>query len=100
MSGNSENILLDLNYPSFQDALFSLDVPELKKVLKALKKIKSMSWEILFKDKGLHWEEVKTSSGVYSLRLSQSYRAIVMRDEKFMRMMALHLDHDGAYGKK
>jgi hypothetical protein len=36
----------------------------------------------------------------YTIRLSQPYRAVVTRDAGWMRFAALHLDHDGAYGKQ
>ncbi len=34
MSGNDAKVLVDLNAPTFQDDLFDLDVPDLKKVFK------------------------------------------------------------------
>lgn len=59
MSGNESSILLDLNYPPFQELLFDLDVSDLKKVQKTLKKVMSLSWNELFKDNGIKWEAVK-----------------------------------------
>ena len=50
MSGNDDKVLLDLNYPAFQSELFSLDTPELKKIIKTLKKISRMCWNDVFKD--------------------------------------------------
>ena len=100
MSGNDAKVLLDLNYPEFQTELFDVDISELKKVIKTFKKIKAMSWNEVFKDHGLKWEEPKSSPGKYTIRLSQSYRAVVLREGSWMRFQTLHLDHDGAYGKK
>lgn len=100
MSGNDAKVLLDLNSPSFLDDLFDLDASELKKVLKTLKKVRSLTWNELFRDRGLHWEEVRSMPGKYTIRLSQSYRAVVVREGRWMRFAALHQDHDGAYGKK
>jgi hypothetical protein len=72
MSGNDERILLDLNYPDFQDELFALDSSEFKKVGKTLLKLKRMTWNELFRDKGLHWEELKSVPGKFSSnRLTQ-----------------------------
>ena len=100
MSGNDEKVLLDLNYPEFQTELFDLDISELKKVIKTFKKISTMSWNEVFKDHGLKWEALKSYQDKYTIRLSQSYRAVVTRDGSWMRFQTLHLDHDGAYGKK
>ena len=100
MSGNDERVLLDLNFPSFQSELFGLDVSEAKKVFKTFKKLTSMTWNEVFRDHGLKWEEVKSVAGKFTVRLSQSCRAVVTRDGRFMRFQALHQDHDGAYGKK
>ena len=100
MSGNNTKVLLDLNYPEFQSELFDLDISEVKKVFKTLKKVKAMTWNEVFRDSGLKWEEPKSSPGKYTIRLSQSYRAVVVREGSWMRFQTLHPDHDGAYGKK
>ncbi|MFA5598593.1 MAG: hypothetical protein WCY47_09420 [Pusillimonas sp.] len=100
MSGNDSKIVLDLNFPDFQLDLFDLDVPELKKVFKTLKKLKGLTWNEVFRDRGLHWEEVKSLPGHYTIRLSQSYRAVALRQGAAIRFISLHQDHDGAYGKK
>lgn len=98
--GNDAKVLLDLNFPGFQAELFELDVSEIKKIFKTLKKLRGLTWSQVFHDKGLHWEELKSQSGKYSIRLSQSYRALVVREGVWMRFAALHPDHDGAYGRK
>ena len=100
MSGNAAKVILDMNFPAFQDELFELDAAEFKKICKTLKKLKSLAWNELFKDSGLNWEQLKSAPGKYSVRLSLSYRAVVRREGPFMRFQSLHLDHDGAYGKK
>ena len=100
MTGNDAKVLLDMNFPAFQDELFDLDASEFKKVCKTLKKLKSLGWNELFKDAGLNWEQLKSTEGKYSIRLSQSYRAVVRREGSFLRFQSLHLDHDGAYRKK
>ena len=86
MSGNGAKVLVDLNAPTFQDDLFDLNVPDLKKVFKTLKKIRKMVWHDVFVDKGLHWEEMISMTGKYSIRLSSSYRAVVTREGSWMRL--------------
>ena len=100
MKGNDVRVVLDLNYPDFQAELFELDPAELRKVFKTLKKLRALTWQDTFRDKGLHWEELKSRPGKYTVRLSQSYRAFVIRDGAAMRFLMLHPDHDSAYGKK
>lgn len=100
MSGNDGKVLLDLNYPAFQAELFGLDAAEARKVFKTLKKLRAMTWNEVFRDHGLKWEEPKGAPGKYTIRLSQSYRAVVIREGGWIRFQALHQDHDGAYGKK
>jgi len=98
--GNNEKVLLDLNYPEFQSTLFDLDINELKKIIKTFKKLRSETWNEVFRDQGLKWEAIKSMPGKFSIRLSQSCRAVVVRDRNWMRFQILNQDHDGAYGKK
>lgn len=100
MGANDTTILLDLNYPEFQSELFDLDVSEVKKVFKTLRKLRNMTWNEVFQDHGLKWEAIKSMPGKFTIRLSQSYRAVVLREGPFMRFMVLNKDHDAAYGKK
>jgi hypothetical protein len=100
VSGNLAKILLDLNDPHFQSELFALDASEIRRVFKTLQKISGLTWNDIFKDHGLKWEAIKSLTGQYTIRLSQSYRAVAAREGAFMRLQSLHLDHDGAYGKK
>jgi hypothetical protein len=100
VSGDDDKVLLDLNYPAFQSELFELDAPELKKIIKIFKKLWGMSWNDVFKDRGLKWEAPKSTPGKFTIRRSQSYRAIVVRADCWMRFQTLHQDHDGTYGKK
>lgn len=95
-------IKIDLNNPVFQKDLFSLEKNEILALIKTLKKIRQLSWERLYQDKGLHWEAIlskKPSSGdrIYSFRFSQKYRATALRDGDFLRLLTLHVDHDSAY---
>jgi hypothetical protein len=100
MSGNNEKVQLDLNSPQFQSDFFDLDPSEIKKLTKTFKKLRGMTWSDVFRDHGLRWEELKTVTGQFSIRLSQSYRAVLYREGGWMRLVSLHPDHDAAYGKK
>jgi hypothetical protein len=100
VSGNDEKVLLDLNFPEFQAEIFDLDASEVKKLFKTFRKLRGMTWNEVFRDHGLKWEELRSVPGKYTIRLSQSYRSVVIRDGRWMRFEALHLDHDRAYGRK
>ena len=97
---NDDKVLLDLNVPSFQKKLFELDAGEVKKVFKTLQKLQMLTWSEVFRDHGLKWEQIKNEPGTFTIRLSKSYRAVVERESSYMLFQTLHLDHDGAYGKK
>ena len=93
-------VRLDLNFEEFQRHLFDLDQGELRQVFKAFRKLAAMDWNSVYRDNGLNWEAIKSSKGHYSIRLSQQCRAVVARQRDFLCFLALHRDHDGAYGKK
>jgi len=65
-----------------------------------------MTWDQVYRDGGLKWEKIRSIappegvSAVYSLRLSQSRRAIAYRDGNLMKLMSIPPDHDATYGKK
>ena len=96
----SDRILIDLNLPALQDDLFNLEAGEYRQVAKVLKKIRTMTWDEVYRDHGLKWEAVKGTPGAYTIRLSRNSRALVARNGDVMRFLAIHADHDGAYGKK
>jgi hypothetical protein len=95
-------ILLDLNNPVFQEDWLSLERQEAVAVLAALRKIKQLEWEQLYRDKGLRWEAILSRQGpggarIYSLRVTQQVRAVAYRDGEFLRFLSIHADHDSAY---
>jgi hypothetical protein len=102
----ANNVLLDLNNPVFQQSLFALQKSTQLDVIRSLKKISQMTWPMIQQDKGLRWEKISSIeppegiSCVYSIRISQSTRAIVYREGDFMRFLAVFADHDAAYGQK
>ena len=98
------SIKIDLNNTEFQKDLFNLEKQELSALVKALKKIHKLSWTELYSDQGLKWQAIsskQTKSGqrIYTFRFSQKYRASALREDDFLRLLALHTDHDSAYKK-
>ena len=103
---SSERVLLDLNNPTFQEGLFAMQKHERHAAVETLKKIRLLTWGQVYRDHGLKWEKVISVSppsgfdALYSLRLTQSRRALAVREGPFMRMLTVAPDHDAAYGKK
>lgn len=99
-------VLLDLNNPTFQDHLFSLQKVERHAALDALKKIRQMTWAQVYRDNGLKWEKIASVTpppgidAVYSLRITHARRATALRDGLHMRLLTVAPDHDSTYGKK
>jgi hypothetical protein len=92
----------DLNNPEFQRQLFSLQSDQTLAVISALKKISQLTWEQVYKDKGLRWEAIesrtrKNGTRLYSFRITQKFRALAHREGEWMRCVSLHPDHDSAY---
>lgn len=95
-------IKIDLNNSVFQSDLFQLEKNEQVALIKTLKKIRQLTWVELYTDHGLKWEAIlskQTNSGerIYTFRFSKKYRATALRQEDFLRILALHVDHDSAY---
>ena len=98
----ADKILLDLNSPGFLDVLFELDATELTRVMKSLKRTRTMDWATFIKHPGSKWEQIEhvldpNKKPAHSFRLSQKYRALAWRDGNYLRVLSLHLDHDSAY---
>jgi hypothetical protein len=99
-------VRLDLNTPVFQRDLFGLQKPERRAALDTLDKLRQLTWNQAYRDKGLKWEKIVSikppagTDALYSLRLTQARRAVAYRDGDFIRLLAIPPDHDAAYGKK
>ncbi|HIL34335.1 MAG TPA: hypothetical protein EYG28_02875 [Nitrospiria bacterium] len=98
----SDKVLLDLNAPTFQEDLLRLRKEDVLRVLGTLRKIRQITWMEVYKDKGLRWERVQSKKGplgerLYTIRISDGFRALVYRQEDFLRFLSLHPDHDSAY---
>lgn len=96
----SRTILLDLNNPEFLADFFRLETDDLRQTVKTFEKLSRMTWDQAYRDHGIKWEAVKNDPGTYSLRISRKCRALVLREGDYARFLAIHPDHDGAYGKK
>ena len=83
---NRNRVLLDLNNAVFQENWLGLDKVERNRVTDTLKKLKQQTWEQVYT--------------LYSLRITQSRRAIAYRQGDFMCFLSIAPDHDAAYGKK
>ena len=99
-----KEIKIDMNNPDFQGDFFDLEKTEQAALIKTLKKIRQLNWPALYSDKGLKWETIlskQTKSGerIYSFRFSKKYRATALRQDNFLRLLTLHVDHDSAYEK-
>ena len=97
---------LDLNNPVFQRDLFSLQKAERHAALDTLAKLRQLTWQQIFRDKGLRWEKIVSVrpppgiAALYSLRITKARRAVAYRDGEFIRLLSIPPDHDATYGKK
>jgi hypothetical protein len=95
-------VRLDLNSPEFQDVLFGLEPDDLKQVVSALRRLRELDWNLLYRHTGFRWEaleHLKVAGGrkVYSIRLSRRVRAVGFREGNLLRLISLHPDHDSTY---
>ena len=93
---------IDLNFPPFQQDLFSIDKTQLTAFVKSVKIINKMDLRQVQQSSGLNLEKIKnlkTSNGktLYSIRMSKSFRAVICIEDDFIRFISLHPDHDSAY---
>mgnify|MGYP000424470845 FL=1 len=93
---------IDLNFPPFQQDLFSLDKTKLSIFVQSVKKINKMDLRQVQQSSGLNLEKIKnikTPNGktLYSIRMSKSFRAVICIEDDFIRFISLHPDHDTAY---
>lgn len=99
-------VRLDLNNPVFQRDLLELQKLERHGVLDTLARLRQLTWQQVYRDKGLRWEKITSVEpppgieALYSLRVTRACRAIAFRDGDFIRLLSIPPDHDAAYGKK
>jgi hypothetical protein len=95
-------IQLDLNNPRFQTDFFKLEKHEAYAMMKTFRKLSQLEWDDIYRDSGLNWEAIQSRTGddgerIFSIRITQKFRAVVQRDKNTMRFLELHPDHDSAY---
>ena len=93
---------IDLNFPPFQQDLFSLDKTKLSIFVQSVRKINKMDLRQVQQSSGLNLEKIKnikTPNGktLYSIRMSKSFRAVICIEDDFIRFISLHPDHESAY---
>ena len=99
-------VRLDLHNPVFQENLLALQIAERLAALDTLCRLRQMTWNQVYRDKGVHWDKmlsVRPPAGVdaiYSLRITQSRRATAYRDGDFVRLLTVATDHDSTCGRK
>jgi hypothetical protein len=97
---------IDLNSPSFQSTWNDLEQIEQEKAIATFEKLTQLTWNQVYKDKGLRWEKIHSIQApqgidaLYSFRGSKSIRGIGFRQNHFLRVLLIEPDHDAAYGKK
>lgn len=95
-------VKIDMNGAEFQRDLFNLEKNEQIALMKTLRKISQLTWAELYSDPGLKWEAItskktKSNERIYSFRFSQKYRGTALRRAEFLVLLALYVNHDGAY---
>ncbi len=95
-------IQIDLNNPRFQTDYFKLEKNEAFAMFKTFRKLAQLEWDDIYRDSGLHWEAIQSRTGddgerIFSIRITQKFRAVVQREKNIMRFLELHPDHDSAY---
>ena len=58
MASSALKVRLDLNNPTFQKELFSLQKAERQAALNTLEKLHRLSWDQVYNDVGLRWEKI------------------------------------------
>ena len=110
MAATNSAVLLDLNNPQFLESLFALEKIDKIQLFKQLEKISKLTWADVQRDQGLKWERIyptplslqrylidEKQRALYSIRLTQNKRAVVLRDGDYMRFLALPKDHGSTY---
>ena len=109
-STHHDHVAVDTSWPEFRNELFAItDRDEFDAVLDTIDKVQKMTWDDVLKTstkdlrgkRGLNWEPISGQEvggkQVCSIRVTQRFRARVIRDGRFMRFISLHPDYDSAY---
>jgi hypothetical protein len=107
-ASNERKVAVDLNNPEFLDNWFSLgDKNESSRVLNTIEKVSQLTWSQVYRDAGLKWERITHPpvplpagiDAIYPIRITQARRAVVFRQQDFMRFLLIAEDHDATYPK-
>ena len=98
----SDGVQIDLNSPDFQADVFTLEAEQLIALFATLHKITRMTWDQVYRDKGLRWEAIHSRTSIsgerpYSIRITRKFRAVARREGEYLRLLTLNPDHDSAY---
>jgi hypothetical protein len=111
-STQHNNVLVDAGYHRFIKALANLEDNDQEAILDTIDKIQRMTWDDVYKTssktpgqkRGVNYEptDQRTASGrkIATIRASGKIRIRVCRDERWMRFISIHVDHDSAYKEK
>ncbi len=61
-------VFIDMNHPGFQEQLFNLEKVEQRALLNTLRKMKQLTWDSLYLDKGIRWELITSNLHSRDLR--------------------------------
>lgn len=111
-STQNEFVAVDVGFEGFKEDFKKLTSEEQSEFFDTLNKIQKMTWQQIWdtstktpgQKRGLNYEKIEgqlTPSGeqVCSIRITQKFRARVVRADRWMRFISLHPDHDSAYKK-
>ena len=84
---------IDLNFPPFQNDLFSSNKNELAAFIRTARKLVKMDLAQIQKSSGLNLEKIgvmKSPAGktLYSIRVTRSFRAVLTIDSNYLRFVS------------
>ena len=99
---NDVKVRIDMDDAEFQRGLFALEKDDAASVLETLRKLNRMTWQQLYVDKGMHWEQIHGEvapdrTNRHTFRITRAFRAVAVREGDWLRILSLHPDHDSAY---
>ena len=110
LSTQNNYIAIDVGAPTLKSDFKGLTSQEQFQFLDAITQIQQMTWQQLWdtstknpkNKRGFNFEKIPnqiTPGGkqVFSIRITQKFRARVCRERRYMRFISLHPDHDSTY---
>lgn len=101
----SVNAQVDVESPKFKADLEALTEEEFEAALATLEQVTEMTWDVIYRHKGLNWEEIASvkppkSLGIekwFSIRFTKKRQMRVFREGNYMRCIDIPPDHDSTY---